>query len=152
MFFTHVEAEVILARPCLCAFPTEPPGLWPQCPLASDIGRVSPNTHSGSVKCSKHPRNSMCSTSRICINWFKHPLMLRSTYTSCRLLRTTQMWSWTPRTNALALRTSFGHGTPMLPDYLLYVHIICSIFLKYIYYIILLYYYYIVYILYNMYI
>ena len=72
MLFTHVEAEVILARPCLCAFPTEPPGLWPQCPLTSDIGRVSPNTHSGSVKCSKHPRNSMYSTSRICINWFKH--------------------------------------------------------------------------------
>ena len=71
--------------------------------------------------------------------------MLRSTYTSCRLLRTTQMWSWTPRTNALALRTSFGHGTPMLPDYLLYVHIICSIFFKYIYIIL---YYYIITILY----
>jgi hypothetical protein len=138
MLFTHVEAEVILARPCLCAFPTEPPGLWPQCPLASDIGRVSPNTHSGSVKCSKHPRNSMCSTSRICINWFKHPLILRSTYSSCRLLRTTQMWSWTPRTNALALRTSFGHGTPMLPDYLLYVHI-CRFF-SYVYCITVLYY------------
>lgn len=144
MLFTHVEAEVILARPCLCAFPTEPPGLWPQCPLASDIGRVSPNTHSGSVKCSKHPRNSMYSTSRICINWFKHPLMLRSTYSSCRLLRTTQMWSWTPRTNALALRTSFGHGTP-IPDYLLYVHIICSFFF------ICILYYTLLYILYNIY-
>ena len=86
---------------------------------------------------SKHT-HCMCSTSRICIHWFKHPLMLRSTYTSCRLLRTTQMWSWTPRMNALALRTSFGHGTPMLPDYLLYVHICSFFFICILYYYIIL--------------